>query len=254
MKPTFLLLLSLMSYDLLAEIKIQNGRIYLINEETFEKKLEIKKLEATSKGAALRETGFIVSNAQSTFLEDSFTHKWVSLDDQVLSDNHVDLTKVSPLKGLSYGVIQTSKDFVKDLKVGQEVTVRRYGLPEDHFKGRVIKILKFDNQDIIQVHFTVSNAHELIAGSTCEVEIPHIKKTPFKVSLLALLHLGVEDYIVIKDKDGSFYPKHATIIDQNSKDATILLPVSPDESYVGRGSILLKPLLTEILTHSEVGP
>jgi hypothetical protein len=166
----------------------------------------------------------------------------------------INLSHVASVKGEAYGILATSKDFESDLQPGLPILIKRYGLTGDHFNGKITKIIAKNEKDIIQIHFVAFNAPELIAGTTCEVEIPHIKKLPFKVSLLSLLHLGLEDYIVIKEKSGVYYPKHATIIDQDTESATILVPISKDLPYVARGAILLKPLLTKIISVKGDGP
>jgi hypothetical protein len=72
--------------------------------------------------------------------------------------------------------------------------------------------------------------------------------------LLSLLHLGLEDYIVLKEGEGTYSPKHATIIDQDSETATILVPFVKGSTYVARGAILLKPLLNKIISAQGLRP
>lgn len=255
MRITKLFLLFLfVPFSALGEIKISGDKILIINDQNFENKLETRKFEVAGKEALLSETGFIVSSAQSSFENDRFIRRWVSLDERVLKENGVNLSSIAPEKGSAYGVLATSVDFGPDLKIGQSVVIKRYGLKGDHFQGRIVKILKKREKDILQVHFVSSHAPELIAGTTCEVEIPHIKKLPYKVSLLSLLHVGLEDYIVIKEKDGVYFPKHATIVDQDSETATVLVPISNNLPYVARGAILLKPLLSKIISQPDEKP
>jgi co-chaperonin GroES (HSP10) len=232
-----------------SEIKILENKIIIKNDKNFEQKLETKNFVTGETETHLSETGFIVSSAQSTFENDRFISRWVSLDERMMSENKVNLSSITPSKGLSYGVVSTSKDFETELKAGQSVLIKRYSLKEDRFQGKIVKILNDSRKDIVQVHFIAFNAPELIAGTTCEVEISHIKKLPYKVSLLSLLHMGLEDYIVVKEKDGIYLPKHATIVDQDAETATILVPVSKDLPYVARGAILLKPLLSKVVGH-----
>lgn len=243
-------LMLFLSSTAFSEIKVENDKIFIKNAQSFEKKLEVKSFELAGKEASLRETGFIVSSSQTSFENDRFISRWVSLDERVLEENKVEINDFPPEKGHSYGVLSTSGDFLPDLKIGQMVVIKRYGLKDDHFQGRIVKIISKKNKDLVQIHFIAFQAPELIAGTTCEIEVPHIKNLPFKVSLLSLLHIGLEDYIVIKERDGVYFPKHATIIDQNSESATILVPVSKNLPYVARGAILLKPLLSKIIFQS----
>lgn len=230
-----------------AKITVEGGKIQISEDQKFENKLQTQKFIIAGKEAELNETGFIVASAQSSFEGDKITSRWVALDERVLDQQSIKLNEVTPHKGSAYGVLSTSKDFQPDLKVGQNLIIKRYGLTGDRFEGRILKIVNKKDQDIIQIHFIASHAPELIAGTTCEVDVPHIKKFPFKVSLLSLLHLGLEDYIVIKEKTGTYFPKHVTIVGQDAENATILLPISGDSLYVARGAILLKPLLNKII-------
>lgn len=252
-KNISLWLLILFPLSSFAEIKVSEGKIFIKDDKNFEAKLETKTFEVSGKEAYLNETGFIVASAQSSFENDRFISRWVTLSENVLAQNEINLYQFPANKGSSYGVLSTSKDFESDLKVGQQVTVKRYGLTGDNFQGRITKISALPGKDVVHVHFIASSAPELIAGTTCEVEIPHIKKLPFRVSLLSLLHLGLEDYIVVKSAEGTYYPKHVTIIDQDSETATILAPISKDLPYVARGAILLKPLLNRIIIEKGDG-
>jgi hypothetical protein len=235
------------SFSALAEIKVVDDKIHIIHDVNFEKKLEIQNFEKGGKEAFLKETGFIIASAQSTYENDHFVAKWVALHDTILKENDINLSNIPAQKGLAYGVISTSEDFEEQLKLGQEVLIKRYGLPSDHFIGKITRIVKKGKHDIVQVHFTAQHADELIAGTTCEVQITHIKLAPLKVSLLSLLHLGLEDYIVIKDGPGVYSAKHATILDQDAQTATVILPLGNHLQYVARGAILLKPVLNLIL-------
>lgn len=245
----YLLIIFVFTNVAFAEIKISGDRILITDEPIFEKKLELKKFVVSGRDAVLSETGFIVSSTQSSFENDAFVGRWVSLDEHVLIENQVKINEVKPSKGSAYGLMSTSRDFAPDLKIGQELTIKRYGLSGDHFQGKIIKLIDFPGKDTIQIHF-IANAPELIAGTTCEVLVPRIRKLPFKVSLLSLLHLGLEDYIVLKDEEGAYVPKHVTILDQDSEIATILVPLKKETEYVARGAILLKPLLNKIISVS----
>jgi hypothetical protein len=246
-----LLLIAPFSYS---KVEVIKDKIYIKDDLSFENKLEMKKFEVSGKEASLSETGFIVASAQSSFENDSFVSRWVSLDERILMENEINLSHVAPVKGEAYGILATSKDFEPDLKPGLPILIKRYGLTGDHFQGKITKIISKNEKDIVQIHFIAFGAPELIAGTTCEVQIPNIKKLPFKVSLLSLLHLGLEDYIVIKEQSGVYYPKHVTIIDQDTESATILVPISMNLPYVARGAILLKPLLTRIISEKVDSP
>jgi hypothetical protein len=165
------------------------------------------------------------------------------LDEAILKNNSVNLAGVKLEKGLSYGITTTSIDLESQIKVGQEVRIKRYELSDDNIRGRILKIVPRKEQDIIQIHFLTTQSVGLIAGTSCEVEILNTQYQPYDVSLLSLLHLGTEDYIVIKSADGTYIPKHVTVIDQNKTTAKVFLPQAPGQEYVSRGAILLKPLL-----------
>lgn len=241
-----LLFILLLTFQVHSKVEIVGSEIHITDDPNFEAKLEEKQFIRANKEAHLMETGFIVANTQSSFENDRIISRWVSLDDVVLKNNKVDLKSIPPMKGYAYGIIATSKDYESQLKIGQAVNIQRYGLDKDNFIGEILSVRK-KSQDVIQVHFLASNALELIAGTTCEVEISQIKMIPYKVSLLSLLHLGAEDYILIKKGKGVYYPKHATILDQDSTSATVLVPLEAQANYIARGAILLKPLLNQIV-------
>lgn len=248
MKKYLLLIITLVvSQFSWSKIDVVGDKIYISDDPNFEAKLEVKNFTRAPSEAQLKETGYIVANAQTSFEDERFRSRWVSLDEVILKNNQVELKSVSPAKGMAYGIIATSQDFESQIKIGQPVRIKRYGLEGDNFKGTIIRVNKKRGQDIIQVHFLASHAEELIAGTTCEVEISHIKLVPLKVSLMSLLHLGDEDYILIKEKPGVYFPKHVTILDQDSESSTVLVPVDPKLQYIARGSILLKPLLNQIV-------
>lgn len=249
-----ILCLCLFSLSTLAGIKIVGDKIHIADDPNFISKLEVKKFIASGNEAHLRETGFIIASAQGSFENEQFVSRWVALDDSVLKANNFLMSEIVPSKGMAYGVIATSKDFQSELKVGQALLIKRYGLEGDHFQGKITKVIPMNGLDIVQIHFVAFSAPELIAGTTCEVDITHIKKRPFKVSLLSLLHIGLEDYVVIKESDGAYYPKHATIVDQDAETATILVPFDSEKNYVARGAILLKPLLSQIISQQGTRP
>lgn len=237
-----------------SKVEVRNNKIVISNDRDFESKLEMKNFEITENEASLTVSGFIVASAQYNFENDRFVNKWVSLEDKVLKANNVILNEVKPVKDLVYGVISTSKEYEKNLRIGQELFIERYGIKGDHFVGKIIKLIPLTNQDYIQIHFLAKKAPELIAGTTCEVKISNIKKRAFTVSLLSILHLGLEDYIVIKEADGIYSPKRAVVLEQNSDNATILVNVTSSSKYVARGAILLKPLIDEIIKDKGLVP
>lgn len=240
------LLFLLISFPVFAKVEVVGSEIHITDDANFEAKLEVKNFVKAEKEAFLKETGFIVANTQTSFENDKFISRWITLDPNILKNNKIELDEINPVKGYAYGVISTSKDFGPQLKIGQEISIKRYGLDKDHFTAKIHNIRK-KGQDIIQIYFLATHAVELIAGTTCEVEIAQIRMVPYKVSILSLLHLGLEDYIVIRKSPGVYYPRHATIIDQDSQNATILVPIQTETEYVARGAILLKPLLNQIL-------
>jgi len=237
-----------LSFQAWTKIDVKNGTIYLVDEKPFESKLELESFKLGNKTESLRETGYILANTQSTYELDRFSSKWVNLTDTSAKENDIDLSSIKPDKGLAYGVITTSIDFEKETKVGQSLLINRYGLAGDNFHARVIRVVKKAKQDIIQIHFIANHSEELIAGTSCEVTFQEVKFQSYTVSLLSLLHIGLEDYIVVQSKDGGFFPKHVTVIDQDSDVAQIIVPVASNLKYVSRGAILLKPLLNNIIT------
>lgn len=245
----FSILFLFVSFHSIAKIEVRNGSIFLIEEKVFEDKLELKSFVLGNQKESLRETGYILANTQSTYQLDRFSSKWVTLTDSTANDNDLNLTAIRPDKGLAYGVITTSIDFENEMKIGQPLSINRYGLNGDNFHAKILRVMKRTQQDIIQIHFLATNAGELIAGTSCEVTFQDVHFQSYFVSLLSLLHIGLEDYIVVKGKDGGYYPKHVTVIDQDAETAQIIVPVARDLLYVARGAILLKPLLNQIISH-----
>ena len=250
MKFIFLALM-LIPFHLGATVKVVGDNIEIKNDQKFEEKLELKNFDIEGTSAHLNETGFIVAATQFTFGESSTTSNWVTMDEKILARESVDLSKIKISKGIAYGILTTSLDFEPKLKVGQLLQVKRYGIARDNFSGRILKLVKRDGQDIVRVHFLVSNAEELIPGTSLEITIEQIKLIPFKISPLSLLHIGLEDYIVVKIGEGLYTPRHVTVLDQNEQHAVVMLPLEEKVPYVARGAILLKPVLSQILNREE---
>ena len=106
----FILFIIALSLQAWGQIDIKNNSIYLIDEKLFEDKLELKSFKLGNKTEALRETGYILANTQSTYQLDRFSSKWVNLTDTSALENDLDLASIRPDKGLAYGVITTSID------------------------------------------------------------------------------------------------------------------------------------------------
>lgn len=248
MKFLFLLIFST---QLWATVKVVGDNIEIKNDQKFEDKLELRSFEVEGASAHLNETGFIVAATQFTFGDNTPTSNWVTMDEKILARESVDLSKIKATRGIAYGVLTTSLDFEPKLKVGQHLLVKRYGISKDNFTGKILKLIKRDGQDIVRVHFLVSNAEELIPGTSLEITIEQIKLIPFRVSPLSLLHIGLEDYIVVKIAKDLYTPRHVTVLDQNEKYAVVMLPLEEKVPYVARGAILLKPVLSQILNREE---
>lgn len=245
-----LVLLLLISNFSFATVQVVKGTIVVKDDAQFESMLEVKPFDKQEKLATLSETGYIIATTQFSFDNGKPSSNWVTMDEKVLAKEKVTPQDLRLSKGSAYGILYTSHDFSDRLKIGQTVTVRRYGIVKDHFIGKIIKLVSREGQDVVQVHFSV-NEDELVPGSSCEIDINEIKINPYKISLLSLLHIGLEDYIVVKTGPGVYEPKHVTILDQDNETATVMLPSQGDIPYIARGAILMKPLLFQILDQNE---
>ncbi len=70
---TFMMLIFVQSS--FAEIKLKEGKIFLIKEPAFQRRLEISPLTAAPTKTNLKQTGFIVANTESTYVDDRFVRK-----------------------------------------------------------------------------------------------------------------------------------------------------------------------------------
>ncbi len=223
---------------------LEAGAVVFTPGAPFLSRLEIIEVGAAAQASAeLRSVGQIIalSNRSGNLVGDGVG--WVELDPRLTASAGLELDGGLP-PGTAYGLTNVSPDYRGRVGIGHRVEVRRYGLRKSSVSAVIVKLLPREG-DGIDVVFRFSHAEDWFPGTNAEISFPLISGRPVKIPTTAPIHEGVREYVWKETAPGRFAPQTVSLIDSTPDEASVL-GLAPGDRIVGRGAILLKPLLDEL--------
>ena len=134
------------------------------------------------------------------------------------------------------------------LKEGQKCTAQLYGYPGQKFEGHVERIGATVSQDrrAVRVLFHLTDAkNQMKPGMFAEIGLGTDSRPALLVPAEAMLHVGSEDYLLVQVEPGRWRITPCVVGESHGSKIEITSGLSPGQTIIGRGAILLKPVVVQ---------
>jgi hypothetical protein len=241
------------------DVSVSDGGILVRPDSRLLNHLQIMNVKSgVSERSGFRMIGQIVALANPSSIERSSAEdnqagngiSWVELDPALSKNIGLDLKALDSAKaGEVIGVTALPMAYAKKVSGGQKVKIAHYGLYHETETGTIIavRLTKSWWGDSVPVIFRLDNAQEWLPGANCEVTFPLISSQSMSIPTTALLHEGLYDYVLKAEAPNRFVPTRVTVEEESPDRVEILTGMSRQDKIVGRGAILLKPYIHQMM-------
>jgi len=161
------------------------------------------------------------------------------LDPQVFKAPEEDMTLV---------VANVPEQKLTLLKEGQGCTAQLFGYPGQKFDGHVEKIGATVSQDrrAVRVLFHLTDRNDQMKpGMFAEIGLGTDERPALLVPSEAMLHVGSEDFLLVESEPGRWKITPCVAGEAHGNKIEITSGLSSGDKIIGRGAILLKPLVVQ---------
>lgn len=153
-------------------------------------------------------------------------------------------------------VAEVPESMVSRVKLGMVCDVTFFAIPDYVFTGKVSSMAPVISKDkrVLNVQFTVKEKHgskeaqELIRpGMFAQVGVGAGGRKALLAPAEGILHVGDKDYALAKGSAGTWVPVEIRVGDPHGDQIEILDGLKDGAAVLGRGAILLKPVLVRLL-------
>jgi len=234
------------THETSSELQIQNGRVLVPVASPFFKHLEVLALGAyETRSVEFQSVGKLIALANSSNELTGAATSWAELEPAITKSAQLHLG--SEPVGTAYGVTSIAAELAKQIHLGQQVRIKHYRVSETGWGATIVRVVPNVDSGTADVVFRVSDGGDLYPGTTCEVRFPLLQAKALKVPATALVHEGLDEYIWQVISPSEFKLEKVTAVEGSSDDVLISSGVLEKSKIVGRGAILLKPLIRKIL-------
>jgi cobalt-zinc-cadmium efflux system membrane fusion protein len=134
------------------------------------------------------------------------------------------------------------------IKEGQACTAQLYGYPGQKFDGHVERVGATVSQDrrAVRVLFHLTDTRDQMKpGMFAEIGLGTDRRPALLVPAEAMLHVGSEDYLLVQAEPGRWRITPCVAGDAHGTKIEITSGLSAGQKIIGRGAILLKPLVVQ---------
>jgi len=134
------------------------------------------------------------------------------------------------------------------VKEGQACMAQLYGYPGQKFEGHVERIGATVSQDrrAMRVLFHLTDMNDQMKpGMFAEIGLGTDMRPALLVPAEAMLHVGSADYLLVEAEAGRWHITPVVAGEAHGSKIEITSGLSPADRIVGRGAILLKPLVVQ---------
>lgn len=232
-----------------APFTVAAGVVMLPENSKFLARLEIVQAAAEAREqAAVRTVGQIIalSNASGALTGEEIG--WVELDPGLSQAAGLRLSEIKAERsGIAFGMTSLPAEYAGKVHPGERIEISRYGLRGGNVAGAVYSVSPgAPAADSVDVVFRFSKAADWFPGTNCEIVFPVLTGRPVTIPTTAPVHEGAREYVWREAGAGRFEPRRVSVLEATPEQASVL-GLSPGDRIVGRGAILLKPLLRPAL-------
>ena len=223
------------------------GRLILVPDSPLLTRLEILEVGgAAEESREYRAVGQILALSNTSGNLTGEQVGWVELDPALSASVGVKLN-AKDAAGTAYGLTTIAAEYAARVEAGQRLEIMRYGLKRSNVSGRVVRIIRRPEAgDRADVVFRFTNAQDWFPGTNCEVSFPVLTGHPVRIPTTAPIHEGTQEYVWKEVAPAQFTAQNVSMVDATPDEVSVL-GLHPGDRIVGRGAILLKPLLKRLL-------
>lgn len=228
-----------------APFSLKGHRALVDTASPFYRRLEIVDVRpAPEKAQALRMVGQLIALANASGELSGSPVAWVELEPNLAKELGLELRGGV---GQAYGLTTVPLRYLEQLHGGQRVQIARYGLRKTSTSGSIVWFRRQPGEpDLAQVVFSIPQGREWYPGTNCEVEFPLVKSVPVRVSKNSLLTHGLQEFTFLQVAPGEFEIKPVAVVGETADDVFVVGALKPGDRLIGRGAILLKPLVHDV--------
>jgi membrane fusion protein, heavy metal efflux system len=136
------------------------------------------------------------------------------------------------------------------VRVGRSCEAVFFGIPGHTFTGRVKSLSPILTKDrrTLRALFTIDDLRDqLRPGMYAEIGLDTEPRETLLMPADGVLHVGRSDYALVADKPGMWRVVEVRVGEAYGSDIEILDGLQPDDRVMGKGAVLLKPLVVRAL-------
>ncbi len=214
----------------------------------------------SSKSQDLKEVGQIIALANYSDQLVGSRISWVELDPDYSKSLGFSFGPRTPAHvGDAYGVVTLPDEYLPQLKPYESVAISRYGLLASQTTARVLSIQQAQLNGVpilgepLEVVFKIPDGQDWYPGTNCVVDFPMLGSKPFLLPATALLHEGQREYLLEQLSPGEYTPVPVVVLDTIDDSVLVIGKIKAGEEIVSRGSILVKPIVHQLLRAQGIG-
>ena len=145
---------------------------------------------------------------------------------------------------------------VSQVREGQGCVARFYAFPDKTFDAHVETLSSMLNHErrTMRVLFELSDPSQVLRpGMFAEVGLGTDDREAILIPAEALLHVGLDDYVVVAADEGTWRPVKVSVGEQHQGSFEVLKGLQTGQTIVTRGAILLKPAVVQVLNRAHSG-
>lgn len=237
---------------------IEGHQIIIDPNSVFSSRLQVVTLQPglneSHSSSHLKRVGQIVALANhSPNLKDGGKLSWVELDAELTKKLGLHFDQlIHGTPGLAIGLVWVPQSYLGQIHAGQNVHVFRYGFSNAPTSASILSVGKpqFVGEEGVPrapIVFRLTSGQTWYPGTNCQIEFPLKDAATTQVSTTAILHEGVQEFVMKELSPGHYEPLSVSIISEQSGMTEILGDLRPGDRVVQSGAILLKPVLPELI-------
>jgi multidrug efflux pump subunit AcrA (membrane-fusion protein) len=157
---------------------------------------------------------------------------------------------VSISRDVDIVMAEVPESMVRYVAVGQSCVAKFFSYPSKRFYGKVLYIVPVLSQELrsLRVLFTIDDATDMLRpGMFAEVGIGVDPRTVLLIPPEAVIHIGGTDYTLVRKGESDWAVTAVQIGKLFESGVEIYSGLEEGDQVVGKGAILLKPIIIEAL-------
>ena len=154
-------------------------------------------------------------------------------------------------------VAEVPERAVERVKLGMTCQVRFFALPDRVFTGKVSSISPVISKDkrVLNVQFTVKDTENVLRpGMFAEIGLGTDRRQAKLMPADGVLHVGDADYALRADGAGAWKVTKVKVGELRGARVEVLSGLAAGDRVLGKGAILLKPVVVRALQPAEAAP